>query len=78
MSQAPEMTEFFIVLEPTSALDPQSSAMVEEFLIQSVKSKERNLKALIWITHSEEQAKRVGTRFFNFSNGRCEEDISLA
>ncbi|KAF7778715.1 hypothetical protein Agabi119p4_3060 [Agaricus bisporus var. burnettii] len=73
-----DTAEVLLLDEPTSALDPQSSAMVEEFLIQSVKSKERNLKALIWITHSEEQAKRVGTRFFNFSNGRCEEDISLA
>jgi ABC-type iron transport system FetAB ATPase subunit len=51
--------------------------MVEEFLVQTVKSPDRNLKSLIWITHSEEQAKRVGTRFFNFSNGRCEEEMSL-
>lgn len=51
--------------------------MVEDFLTQEVKSKERELKALIWITHSEEQAKRVGTRFINFMDGGCREETSL-
>lgn len=64
--------------EPTSALDPQSSSMVEEFLVQEVRSQARELKALIWITHSEEQAKRVGTRFLDFLHGGCEEEMSPA
>jgi ABC-type iron transport system FetAB ATPase subunit len=50
--------------------------MVEDFLVQEVKSRERELKTLIWITHSDDQAKRVGTRFINFFGGGCEEDIS--
>lgn len=66
------------ILEPTSALDPQSSSMVEDFLVREVKSKERELKSIIWITHSEEQAKRVGTRFLNFLDGGCEEETSPA
>ncbi|KXN89251.1 Phosphate import ATP-binding protein PstB 1 [Leucoagaricus sp. SymC.cos] len=73
-----DTAEVLLLDEPTSALDPQSSAMVEEFLVQEVRSQDRVLKALIWITHSEEQVKRVGTRFINFSDGGCEEDVSLA
>ncbi|KAJ3562374.1 hypothetical protein NP233_g9617 [Leucocoprinus birnbaumii] len=68
----------FLDIEPTSALDPRSSAMVEEFLTQEVKDKDSELKSLIWITHSEEQARRVGTRFLTFSNGQCEEEESPA
>jgi len=51
--------------------------MVESFLAQEVKAVDRQLKALVWITHSEEQAKRVGTRFLTFADGKCEE-VSLA
>lgn len=58
-------------------MDPESSAMVESFLAQEVKAVDRQLKALVWITHSEEQAKRVGTRFLTFADGKCEE-VSLA
>jgi len=52
--------------------------MVESFLAQEVKAADRQLKALVWITHSEEQAKRVGTRFLTFADGKCEEKVSLA
>lgn len=47
--------------------------MVENFLVQEIKAADRELKALIWITHSEEQARRVGTRFLVFAGGKCEE-----
>ncbi|KAF9454500.1 P-loop containing nucleoside triphosphate hydrolase protein [Macrolepiota fuliginosa MF-IS2] len=71
-----DTAEVLLLDEPTSALDPQSSSMVEEFLAAEVKSPERELKALIWITHSDEQAKRVGTRFLNFLDGGCAEETS--
>lgn len=64
------------LLEPTSALDPQSSSLVEESLLKEVETVDRELKALIWITHSEEQAKRVGNRFLNFLDGCCREECS--
>ena len=67
------LDEWIFLLEPTSALDPESSAMVENFLVQEIKAADRELKALIWITHSEEQARRVGTRFLVFAGGKCEE-----
>jgi len=52
--------------------------MVESFLAQEIKAVDRTLKALVWITHSEEQAKRVGTRFLTFVDGKCREEVSLA
>jgi len=52
--------------------------MVESFLAQEVKAVDRQLKALVWITHSEGQAKRIGTRFLTFANGKCKEEVSLA
>ena len=34
--------------------------MVEKTLVEEVRAK--SIKAIVWITHSEEQAARVGTR----------------
>lgn len=31
------------------------------------------MKALVWITHSAEQAQRVGTRFLDIEDGSCHE-----
>ena len=56
-------------IEPTSALDPDSSILVEEYLASELRSPESTLKALVWITHSEEQGRRVGTKFIRLSNG---------
>jgi ABC-type phosphate transport system ATPase subunit len=55
----------FILKEPTSALDPASTATVEKTIIEEVRTK--SIKAIVWITHSEEQAARVGTRFLQLS-----------
>lgn len=62
--------------EPTSALDAQSSVAVEEYIVDLLKSTDSNLKAAVWITHSEEQAKRVGTRFLRIANGTIQEENS--
>jgi len=59
--------------EPTSALDPESTFMVEKLLTRELQSAESTLKALVWITHSEEQARRIGTRFLRVSAGGCTE-----
>lgn len=62
-------------LEPTSALDPQSSALVERTLASELRSPDSALKAIVWITHSEEQARRVGTRHLHISAGGCQEEV---
>jgi ABC-type phosphate transport system ATPase subunit len=59
--------------EPTSGLDDRLSKVVEDTLIDEVKDQNKALKAIIWITHSEEQAERVGTRFMRLSSGGIEE-----
>lgn len=52
----------FCLTEPTSALDATTSELVEKTLVNEVQNPEKNLKAIIWITHSEEQSQRVATR----------------
>ncbi|KAF8201826.1 P-loop containing nucleoside triphosphate hydrolase protein [Pholiota molesta] len=61
--------EVLLLDEPTSALDAESSLLVEEYILDKVHSADTTLKAVIWITHSAEQSKRVGTRFIHLSAG---------
>jgi ABC-type iron transport system FetAB ATPase subunit len=49
---------------------------VENFLASEIKSSESILKALVWITHSEEQGRRVGTRFIRIVDGGAHEEVS--
>ncbi|KAH7889671.1 P-loop containing nucleoside triphosphate hydrolase protein [Phlebopus sp. FC_14] len=69
--------EVLLLDEPTSALDPQSTALVERFIINELRSPESELKAVVWITHSEEQGRRIGTRFLRISSAGCEEEPRL-
>jgi len=66
--------EILLLDEPTSALDPHSSASVEKLLGSELRSAQSALKAIVWITHSEEQGHRVGTRHLYLANGTCRED----
>ncbi|KAG1756742.1 P-loop containing nucleoside triphosphate hydrolase protein [Suillus paluster] len=66
--------EVLLLDEPTSALDHHSTKLVEEFILSDLRSSEGRLKAIVWITHSEEQARRVGTRFLRISTSGCEEE----
>ncbi|CCM02074.1 uncharacterized protein FIBRA_04151 [Fibroporia radiculosa] len=66
--------EVLLLDEPTSALDPDSSARVENYLKSQIEAVDSNLKALVWVTHSEEQGKRVGTRFLRLSAGGVQEE----
>ncbi|KZT68157.1 P-loop containing nucleoside triphosphate hydrolase protein [Daedalea quercina L-15889] len=66
--------EILLLDEPTSALDPDTASTVEDFLKSEIKSSQSNLKALIWVTHSEEQGRRVGSRFVHLSSGGIQEE----
>ncbi|PPR08090.1 hypothetical protein CVT24_010551 [Panaeolus cyanescens] len=66
-----DVAEVMLLDEPTSALDPETSALVEQTLVDTVNSPQSTLKALIWITHSPDQSKRVGNRYFFMSGGTC-------
>ena len=60
--------------EPTSALDSESSLKVEEYIKQMISDPTSPTRAVVWITHSPEQGKRVGTRFITVANGQCIEE----
>lgn len=60
--------------EPTSALDSLSCAAVEKFVKSEVQSATSPLKAIVWITHSDEQGSRVGTRFIHITPAGCTEE----
>ncbi|KAG5724009.1 Phosphate import ATP-binding protein PstB 1 [Termitomyces sp. T112] len=66
--------EVLLLDEPTSALDSVSSAAVERYLLNEVQARDATLKAIVWITHSDEQAGRVGTRFVQIEAGGCHEE----
>ena len=61
-------------LEPTSALDPETTLAVEKYTLSMSRRPEHTVKAIIWITHSEEQGQRVGTRFITLAGGKARED----
>ncbi|KZT11314.1 P-loop containing nucleoside triphosphate hydrolase protein [Laetiporus sulphureus 93-53] len=66
--------EVLLLDEPTSALDPDTSATVENFLKSQIQAADSKLKALVWVTHSEEQGRRVGNRFIRLSAGGIQEE----
>ncbi|KAG8737998.1 hypothetical protein FRC12_016949 [Ceratobasidium sp. 428] len=61
-------TEVLLLDEPTSALDSETSLQVEKTLT-SLPGSSSTIKAIVWITHSHEQAERVGTRWLNLIPG---------
>ncbi|KAI0093575.1 P-loop containing nucleoside triphosphate hydrolase protein [Irpex rosettiformis] len=69
--------EILLLDEPTSALDAGSSEMVEKYILNEVKNKGGALKAVVWITHSADQGKRVGDRFLRVTAGGIHEERGL-
>jgi len=65
--------EVLMLDEPTSGLDPALSTVVENTLINEINNPDTALKAIIWITHSDDQAERVGTRFLHLTPDGVEE-----
>jgi ABC-type iron transport system FetAB ATPase subunit len=59
--------------EPTSALDAETCDAVERDILRAVHAEDSPLQALVWITHSAEQAQRVGTRFFDVADAAVRE-----
>jgi ABC-type iron transport system FetAB ATPase subunit len=47
--------------------------VVEDTLINEINNPDTALKAIIWITHSDDQAERVGTRFLHLTLDGVEE-----
>lgn len=68
------VADWCVAIEPTSALDAATSENVEKQLLEEVRRPGSTLKALVWITHSVEQGKRVGTRFMRVTAGGLHEE----
>lgn len=60
--------EILLLDEPTSALDEETSEIIEKQLVAMLRS-HATLKAIIWITHSQAQEHRVGTRHLLMETG---------
>ena len=50
---------------------------MEKALVDEVKDPATALKAIVWVTHSEEQAARVGTRFLHLSPAGIQEENTV-
>jgi len=59
--------EILLLDEPTSALDAQLSKAVEKTLMDDIANPDKALKAVICVTHSDEQAYRLGNRFLRLT-----------
>lgn len=57
--------EILLMDEPTSSLDPKSTAAIEE-LVQSLKSRH----TILWVTHQHEQAKSIADRVLVLEDGQ--------
>ncbi|KAH8117570.1 P-loop containing nucleoside triphosphate hydrolase protein [Phellopilus nigrolimitatus] len=65
--------EVVLLDEPTSALDSESCGRVETYLRNMLSASDVSTKAFVMITHSAEQARRIGTRFVEVADGTCRE-----
>ncbi|MCK5539534.1 MAG: ATP-binding cassette domain-containing protein [Deltaproteobacteria bacterium] len=55
--------------EPTANLDPENSQRVENLFLNYQREQGA---AILWITHSVEQGRRLGRRHYQLENGRLE------
>ncbi len=61
--------------EPTSSLDDASARAVES-LVHAWFTRQPE-RAYLWVTHSEDQARRVADRVWRMEGGRLDQDTSL-
>lgn len=59
--------------EPTSALDGDTIDIVERYLKELPNKEDSSIKAIVWVTHSEDQAGRVGNRRLRVESGTINE-----
>ena len=57
--------------EPTAALDPASVSAVEALITARVRSG----LAVLWVTHDDEQAKRIAHRLLAVKGGEVREEV---
>ena len=61
--------QILLLDEPTAALDPKTSAAVEELAVDWI-AESPDSRALVWVSHDVEQGDRVATRKIYMEQGR--------
>lgn len=56
--------------EPTAALDPEATTAVERLVRSWLEGGSRGRRAVLWVTHDEDQARRMGGRRLVLEGGR--------
>lgn len=62
--------------EPTAALDPSSTRRLETLVRGWLEAGDGDPRAVLWVTHDEAQARRVGRRRLRLAEGRLREEES--
>lgn len=60
--------------EPTAALDPTATGQLEALVRSWLDEDEGGPRAVLWVTHDEDQARRVGRRRLQLEDGRLREE----
>lgn len=60
--------------EPTAALDPDSTAMVESLVIEWL-NEMPSYRATVWVTHDHEQSRRISNAMLHIHGGKLSEGV---
>jgi ABC-type iron transport system FetAB ATPase subunit len=62
-----QQPQVLLLDEPTASLDPVATIAVEQLIMAYCQGRQA---AVIWVSHSVDQARRVGQRYFRIEQGR--------
>lgn len=65
--------EILLLDEPTSSLDPDTSAIIEDTISQYHKEGH----TVLWITHRPDQGQKLGDRIWILENGKIKEEMPI-